>query len=388
MNKGIISLLCLLFLEIVIGQPLTIYGVNNPSISKGVLKATAEGTDVPIILEFTNITTSAFDSSSVNYFEGKLFDKPTKATWFQKDNTKASLKEMDKAVILDTSDHLTFAIYIDSRKTWPSNVVNLVYNYTVFTAGKVFKTLRYEIPYKKTIEITLPPEITHLSTVVVGKKTLSATKITEYKRRIEGSGAHREVITTMQISADKSLDKCKLFTIEPVLEYHFIEIDFLDEITGCKYWINKNCNIELPSGHALQYLLVFHFENLTTTNEFYSAVKTDKKYRVEYKFPYHFRYQPAGVNEYENVEVLNPLVYLSCNKEHTNVGIEEMILKHVIKDDKAVNLRYAQPPEIWKDKVPTGLLKDKAIVGPLTLAIAILAVLAIIYVANGKVISE
>jgi len=389
MNKRIISLFCSLCIGLVVGQSLTVYGVSNPSISNGVLKADADDVSIPIILELTNITSSVHRTSSIDYFEGKLFEKPTKAIWFHRDNKKASLRDIHKsAAVINTSDNITLALYIDSRKIWPLNETSLVYNHTVSTANGIYKTLRYQVPYKKNIKVTLPPEIAHLSTVLKKERNVIRANITKYNRTIEGLGAHRKVITTMQISADKDLNNCKLYTLEPVLEHHFVEIDFLDEIAGCKYWINKNCNIELPSAYVPQYLLAFRFDDMETDNEFYSATKKGNEYRVKYKYPYHFRYQSAGNNEYEPVEVLNPLVYLSCNKKYENNDIEGILLKHIFGTSNAISAIHTKIPKIWKGEVPTGLLKDRPIVGTLTILITVSAALVIISIASRKTIAE
>lgn len=390
MSKGVISLVWVLLVDMVVGHWLVAYGAGKVSVVKGVLKADVE--EFPVVIELSNITKDALaaanDESSVHYFEGRLFEKPIKAMWFRNSNTNAPLKEIHAAAsIVSAPDNTTLSLYIDSIKTWPSDRLSLVYNHTILTPKGLFQKLRYEVPYtnksSKSIEFRLPFEEAHQYGITKGKKKASGPAITEFNRTIEGSGAHRSILTTFHVSAN-SLNGCKLSAIEPVLEQHFVEIDFLNDIAGCKYWINENCNIELPSAHVPQYLMVFHFDELLSS-EFYTMERTSNGYRVQYKFPYHFRYQPAGVNKYEPVEILNPLIYLSCNGIDESLDdLEATLLKYVVRREKGVYVKYARTPKIWKGEVPTGLLEDKQVVAALTIVLTVLAVVVIILVAFGK----
>eukprot|EP00826_Nyctotherus_ovalis_P056884 TRINITY_DN7760_c0_g1_i9.p1 TRINITY_DN7760_c0_g1~~TRINITY_DN7760_c0_g1_i9.p1 ORF type:complete len:399 (+),score=25.22 TRINITY_DN7760_c0_g1_i9:138-1334(+) len=390
MSKGVISLFWVLLVDAIVGHQLVSYGAEKVSVVKGVLKANVE--QFPVVIELSNITNDALaavnDESSIHYFEGKIFEKPTKVIWFHNSNANAPLKEIDKAAsIIYASDNATFSLYIDSVKTWPSNRLSLVYNHTMLTPKGLFQKLRYEVPYtnasSKIIEVQLPFEEAHQYSITKGKRKTSSPVITEYNRTIEGSGAHRSIVTNFHVSA-KSLNNCKLSAVEPILEQHFVEIDFLNDIVGCKYWINENCNIELPSAHVPQYLMVFYFDELLSS-EFYTMERTGDGYRVQYKFPYHFRYQPAGVNKYEPVEILNPLVYLSCDETNEKLDdLEAILLKYVVRKEKGINVKYAQTPKIWRGEVPTGLLKDKQVVAALTIVLTVVAVAVILLVAFGK----
>eukprot|EP01022_Parablepharisma_sp_SALTPOND_P033327 TRINITY_DN88491_c0_g1_i1.p1 TRINITY_DN88491_c0_g1~~TRINITY_DN88491_c0_g1_i1.p1 ORF type:complete len:450 (-),score=36.30 TRINITY_DN88491_c0_g1_i1:54-1316(-) len=381
---------------------LFIYGIKKFTHSEQILTLYPTTLSSPIFLELKDPPTDVADISAIHYYEGTVFDKPVKAMWFYKQNTDAlskSAKFLPKAAAtINTVDQKVFSLYVSSKGYNTSHYegdLKLLYNHTVEFQKGIGRTLRYELvktPTKDKIELKLPEELSQAEIKAVEIADISPIAIRSYNRTVEGTGFHRSVKTSFTFFYPSSVQNCKLFAIEPVLEYHFVETDFLAEIPGCKYWINDASDIELPSSVASQYLLSFEFplKNGTVHNKFYSFESTLDGYKLKYAFPYHFRYQPVGVNPYEPVEVLNPLFYLACDKEISNTenSFEDLLRKYVLNATKANPLKYEKTEETWKGEIPTALQEERKFVAIMTLVVTLGSVVCLLYFLIKKLIQS
>ena len=206
---------------------------------------------------------------------------------------------------------------------------------------------------------------------------------------VDGTEFHRSVDTNVTFYSAKSLQGCTLHAIEPVLEYHFVETDFLTAIQGCQYWINAPSDIELPSSVASQYLLSFSFNvtGNTNTNEFYSLNISNGLYSLRYNF-LSFRYQPVGVENYASVEVLNPAFYVNSPNEaqdkHYKENGDMLIAKNLLNSENAMRIMYKAKQNIWKGEMPIAEEADKVVVAVATLAVTVFSVACIALILTRK----
>ncbi len=389
----ILLTLSLLFTFALSQKPtLTILGARKFSLSAGLLHLEPLSDPAHILLY---LDYASGQPSPVHHYEGTLFDRPVKAAWTAEPTTANKLGMPQSAVASIRADgqRLFVSVLSDEKVRGPgaeelSPDLDFVRSHETLGRSRIV----YRIKPGKKAEIRLTREVeVKLDQGTQDEHFVAGIKA--YERKVNGEGFHRTVETNITFVSKHPLTNCRLYAVEPVLESHFVETDFLADIEGCEHWINEDANIELPSSVASQYFLRFAFplRNGSVHTRFFSfVVLPDGTYNLHYAFPYHFRYQPVDSQAYRSVEVLNPELYLSCKcdtyVDKTEDELETLIKRHVLGGTKAVRIRYGQKQTTWKGKMPVAQEGDKRLVAVVTLLITLAAVVCLSKVAIQKAI--
>jgi len=340
------------------------------------------------------------------YYDGQLFGKWAKAYWKHNMNITDGYSFMPKnsAIVRDRNES-SMLIYVYTKNdaynisNFYKNGIELLYNATSIVGKTRTRAFRYKLCEKcgnQTLTFIFPFNITNKTEIIQNKELKPLATVTKYNRTIQGKGFHRNITTIFYSNIwevkHESIYNCTMKMVEPITEYHFVETDFLRDIPNCKFSMTEDCDIELPSSVANQYILAFDIiykrTRFNETNKFYDHwLNRSGDFKVTYSFPYHFRYQPIGNKSHETVEVLNPIFYIKCPYFDYNRADQDGFLKNpaemqlgkMLFKEKAnfYTVEYQEKPPILVETVPIALESDKKIVAGFTLGITIISVLCI-----------
>ncbi len=401
----------LLYLSCLNAQMVTIHGARKFSVASDSLVLQPAGKTEEMFIDFVEpyVTKSGAAAFPANMYEGTLFERPTRAVWFNRSEgdlaaTPATFGLASSAASIHSGDTQIFLSVLPNEDR-EGNVIDpfrhrrgfrgpdLDFIFAFSHAPTKSLTVRYRVTAHASADEQVRVQLGkseglkfELGIVECGR---SLQHISSYKRTVLRDGFHRSVETNMTIVTDRPLSGCTLHAVEPVLEQHFVETDLLDDIPGCKHWISAPSDIELPSSLASQYLL--RFDMPARSGRVYSRFYTfenrsSTSYNVIYAFPYHFRYLSVGRAPFESVEVLNPVLYLSCpgdsNKGDLADPLDALLRESVVGSPAAARLSYVA--ETWRGKVPIAQHKDKSTVVVVTALATLLSMICIVTIAIKK----